>query len=132
LTILVDSTVLIDALRNRNQGRKALKTAVLEGHVLATSAVNVGEVYAGMRAGEESRTATLLSDLECFPVTAAIGRAAGLLANSWARQGRTLKLPDMLIAATALEHGFSLMTDNRKDYPMPELRFYPSEREGSR
>jgi len=33
-------------------------------------------------------------------------------------------LDDMLIAATALEHGLTLMTDNRMDFPMRELELY--------
>jgi predicted nucleic acid-binding protein len=43
----------------------------------------------------------------------------------WARKGRTLTLTDMMIAATALEHGLRLATDNRKDFPMDEIAFYP-------
>jgi predicted nucleic acid-binding protein len=31
----------------------------------------------------------------------------------------------MMVAATAIENGLSLMTDNRKDFPLPELSFYP-------
>jgi predicted nucleic acid-binding protein len=30
----------------------------------------------------------------------------------------------MMIAATALEHGLALMTDNHKDFPLSELKFY--------
>ena len=39
--------------------------------------------------------------------------------------GRTLSVMDMMVAATALVYGLPLMTDNRKDFPMAELRFYP-------
>ena len=31
----------------------------------------------------------------------------------------------MIVAATALEHGLTLMTDNRKDFSFPELKIYP-------
>jgi hypothetical protein len=31
----------------------------------------------------------------------------------------------MMVAATVLEHGLTLMTDNPKDFPLPELHFYP-------
>jgi predicted nucleic acid-binding protein len=31
----------------------------------------------------------------------------------------------MIIAATVLEHSLALMTDNRKDFPLPELSIYP-------
>jgi predicted nucleic acid-binding protein len=123
--LLLDSNILIDAIRGRNFA--AFQAAVESRHQLATSAVSIGEIYAGTRPPEEGRTAELLSKLECYPVTAAIGRHAGELLDNWGRRGRTLQLPDMLIAATAIEHGLALMTDNRKDFPMPELTFYPPE-----
>jgi predicted nucleic acid-binding protein len=35
----------------------------------------------------------------------------------------------MFIAATAVEYDLVLLTDNRKDFPMPELKFYnPAQR----
>ena len=52
-------------------------------------------------------------------------RYAGLIKNEWAQKGRTLAIPDVLIAATALAHRLVLMTDNRKDFPMPQLVIYP-------
>ena len=54
-----------------------------------------------------------------------LARAAGLLKNEWARKGRTIGVVDMIIAATALAHNLVFMTDNRKDFPMPELALYP-------
>jgi predicted nucleic acid-binding protein len=31
---------------------------------------------------------------------------------------------DVTVAAVALTHGLTLLTDNRKDFPMPELALY--------
>jgi predicted nucleic acid-binding protein len=31
----------------------------------------------------------------------------------------------MIVAATALEYGLVLVTDNRKDFPMPGIEFFP-------
>ena len=78
-----------------------------------------------MRRGEETRTEAFLSSMDCYPLTGAIARRAGSLKSAWAQKGRTLSLVDMMVAATALEHGLSLMTDNRKDFPLPELNLYP-------
>jgi predicted nucleic acid-binding protein len=52
-------------------------------------------------------------------------QALGLLKNEWTRKGHTLLLADAIIAAIAIERECSLMTDNRKDFPMPELKLYP-------
>jgi predicted nucleic acid-binding protein len=86
--------------------------------------VNVAEVYSGVRPGEELRLHEFLSALDCYPVTIEIGRRAGRLRNEWASMGRTLSLPDTIVAATALPHDLALMTDNRKDFPRPELKFH--------
>jgi predicted nucleic acid-binding protein len=123
--LLLDTTVLLDALRARQNRRSLLAELVTGGHVLATTAINIGEVYAGMRRGEESKTEAFLSSLDCYPLTSAIARRAGCLKSARAQKGRTLSLPDMMVAATALEHGLTLMTDNRKDFPLTELNFYP-------
>jgi predicted nucleic acid-binding protein len=120
----VDTTVLLDVLRARQNRRSLLADLVAGGHLLATSAINIGEVYAGMRLGEESRTEAFLSSLDCYPITGAVARRAGSLKSAWAQRGQALSLADMMIAATALEHGLALMTDNRKDFPVPELSFY--------
>jgi len=125
MILLLDTTVLLDVLRARQNRRSLLAELVGGGHVLATAAINIGEVYAGMRRGEENRTETFLSSLDCYPITWAIARRAGSLKSAWAHKGRTLSLADMMVAATALEHGLSLVTDNRKDFPLSELNFYP-------
>ena len=46
--------------------------------------------------------------------------------GTWRNQkGRTLELPDTLIAAIAIENDCALVTDNQKDFPMPEVKLYP-------
>lgn len=124
MNLLLDTTILIDVLRHRSGRRELLTEIVHEGHTLATTAINLTEIYAGMRPTEEAGTKMFLDSLECYPVTAAIARRAGRLKWEWSQKGRTLALDDMLIAATALEHGLALMTDNRMDFPMDELDLY--------
>jgi predicted nucleic acid-binding protein len=125
MDLLLDTSVLIDALRSRNARRQLLARLVNEGHHFSTTALNIAEVYAGIRPGENELTGALLDSLECHELTASSGRRAGLLKNEWARKGRTLSLADTIIAAIAIDKECSLMTDNRKDFPMPELNLYP-------
>jgi predicted nucleic acid-binding protein len=125
MIVLLDTTILIDVLRLRQNRRELLLRMIEEGHTLATATINIGEVYAGMRPEEERRTEAFLAGLECYPMTVKIARRAGALKSSWARKGKTFTLADMIVAATALEHVLSLMTDNRKDFPLAELNFYP-------
>jgi predicted nucleic acid-binding protein len=124
MQLLLDTSVLIDALRLRHGRRQWLAELVRAGHTLATSALNLAEVYAGMRPEEEARTKVFLNALQCHEITASVAETAGNLKSQWARQGRTLTLADMLVAAVALEQGCPLATDNRKDFPMPRLQLY--------
>jgi predicted nucleic acid-binding protein len=124
MRLLLDTSVLIDALRLRHRRRELLAELVQSGHTLSTTALNIAEVYAGMRPDEAQRTEALLGGLECYELTGVSGRRAGALKQRWAQKGRTLSLADMIVAAIALERGCTLMTDNRKDFPMEELDIF--------
>ena len=121
MRLLLDTTVLIDVVRNKKQRRELLADLVDDGHTLTTSALNIAELYSGMRPNEEPFAAHFLGDLEILDVSREIARTAGQLRNSWARKGRTLKLADTIVAATAIQGRYTLATDNRKDFPMSEV-----------
>jgi predicted nucleic acid-binding protein len=125
MTILLDTSVLIDVLNRRKGRREFLRESVSRNDRFACCAVTVAEIYAGMRTTEVRDTDELLNSLEYFDLSRGAARRAGLLKGAWARNGVTLELPDILIAATAIEHDLALATDNLKHYPMPELRMIP-------
>jgi predicted nucleic acid-binding protein len=122
---LLDTSVLIDVLRSRNKRRELLAKLVTDGHQLSTTALNIAEVYSGIRSGEETATALFLDSLHCHDLTASSGKRAGVLKKNWAQKGRTLSLADTIVAAIAIDRNCKLMMDNRKDFPMAELILYP-------
>ncbi len=124
-TLLLDTSVIIDALNGKRNRVELLKELLHQGHLLACCAINVTEVYAGLRAHEETRTVNLLQSLQYFPITWPVARLAGELKRDYGRKGITLATTDATIAAVALYHELSLMTDNLKHYPMKELDLYP-------
>jgi predicted nucleic acid-binding protein len=63
MRLLLDTSVLIDALRLRHGRRELLAELARDGHTLATTALNVAELYAGMRPEEESRTENFIDAL---------------------------------------------------------------------
>jgi predicted nucleic acid-binding protein len=124
MILLLDSTVIIDVLRGRKDRRRKLANLIERGYFPATSSLNIAEIYAGVRSGEERRTTAFLDSLRCYPVTKSIARLAGTLKAEWSAKGQTLTLDDMMVAATAVEHDLSFVTDNRKHFPVHGLLFY--------
>jgi len=124
-TCLLDSTVIIDAINNRNGRSQLLEGLIEEGTLLACCAINVTEVHMGMRPNEAEKTEEFLASLEFYPVTREIAKYAGALYREWRQKGLTLSLPDLTIAAVAITNGLQLATDNPKDFPMSELRLFP-------
>jgi predicted nucleic acid-binding protein len=122
---LLDTSVIIDTLNNKRRRGELLTGLAEQGHLLACCSINVTEVYAGMREEEQASTAELLGSLQFFPVTFPIARLAGFLKRDYSRKGITLAIGDVTVAAVALYHHLTLITDNAKHYPMKEVSLYP-------
>lgn len=121
---LLDTTVIIDVITGR-RGRVQMLDGLLEQrNLLACCSINITEVYAGMRPHEASLTDGFLRSLKFYEVTWDIARRAGELKYEWAKKGRIIALPDITIAAVALANSLTLITDNRKDFPMPEIQIH--------
>jgi predicted nucleic acid-binding protein len=125
MKLLLDTSVLIDVLRRRNQRREFIAELVQAGHLLSTATLNVAELFAGMRANEEAQAEMLLAGLEVYELSGSGARLAGKFKNAWSRKGRTLTLADTIVAAIAVEQACQLLTDNQRDFPMPEVQLYP-------
>ena len=122
---LLDTTVIIDAIKGKRGRNQLLDDLLAQHNLLACCSINVTEIYAGMRTHEAPVTEALLRSFKFYEVSWEVARLAGELKNEWAKKGYTLFLPDATIAAVAITHGLPLLTDNRKDFPMPELQFFP-------
>jgi predicted nucleic acid-binding protein len=123
---LLDTNIIIDALNGKRDRNAFLLGLIGEGHLLACCPINVAEVYAGLRPKEESRTTALLRSLELFPITFPVAELAGRLKQGYSREGKTLSVPDTIVAAVAIHNNLTLITDNTKDFPMKELSLHPS------
>jgi predicted nucleic acid-binding protein len=118
MTILLDTSILIDHLRGGSGARGALAAAATQGQRLTASVVVEVEVLAGMRPSEEPATRRLLDALEWFPVDELVAEQAGLLANRFLRSHPGVDPVDYVIAATAVVHDARLWTRNVKHFPM--------------
>jgi predicted nucleic acid-binding protein len=113
--LLLDTDILIDYLRGRTEAIDYIDGLA---NPLSISAITVGELYAGVRDGtERTRLDTFLLAFTIIPVDRAIAVMGGLLRRDYGKSHGT-GLADALIAATALEHGLTLVSLNRKHFPM--------------
>jgi tRNA(fMet)-specific endonuclease VapC len=124
ITYLPDTDVLINALNGKRGHKERLSRLVLEGNRLACCAITEAEVHSGIHPQDTSKVEQFLKTFYWYNLTRSVALRAGSWRYQYARQGITLSLPDMLIAATALEYGLILITDNRKHFSMPELKIY--------
>jgi predicted nucleic acid-binding protein len=118
--LLLDSTVLIDALRGRSAADR-LRFARRRGDEPWVCAVSVEEVWRGVRPEEAAVVRRLFRGLRLAPLGAAEGEWAGGWRRGFAARGVTLHQADCLIAAAALGIGATLVTGNPEDFPMDDL-----------
>jgi predicted nucleic acid-binding protein len=107
--ILVDTDVFIDHLRGARQlapGR----------HRLHYSVITRAELFAGNTAS--NLVSTVLAPFREIPVDRTVAERAGRI-----RRENNIRLPDALIAATAIDHNLGLATRNPSDFqPVGSLR----------
>jgi predicted nucleic acid-binding protein len=98
--ILLDTDVCVDHLRGRPFRPR--------GDRVHTSAITRAELFAG---GHDERVRDFLEPFLEIAVDRRVAERAGRL-----RRLAGLRLPDALIAATALEHRLVLVTRNERDF----------------
>lgn len=123
MTIVLDTTILIDHLRGSPDCRRALHKANRDGERLIGSVLTRAEILAGMRSHERRDTDELLGSVTWEPVSQTLADRAGELARTYLRSHRGISLVDYVVAATALHHAAPLWTANVRHFPMfPDLR----------
>ena len=115
--ILLDTTALIDALRGRTAAARILELRAA-GDRPYVCAINIEELFRGMKTSEESKIARLLNGMRLAPLGRAQGEQAGRWRRQFATRGITLSQADCLVAAAAIGVGARLATGNPRDFPM--------------
>ncbi|HET6568633.1 MAG TPA: type II toxin-antitoxin system VapC family toxin [Rhodothermales bacterium] len=120
--LLVDTDVLIDYLRDSPEAAAFLEAQSVP---LLVSAVTVAELYAGVREGaERDRLDVFLDAFEVLVVERATAEQGGLFRRDYGKSHGT-GLADALIAAQAVAQGATLVTLNRKHFPMLRAVWVP-------
>jgi hypothetical protein len=117
MPLLLDTTVLIDVLRDRPAAARV--DALLDAREIPyICAVTAEEVMRGLRPGEHGRANRLVAGFKVAPLRVIEGALAGTWRREYAERGITLQQSDCLIAAAAAGIRATLATGNPKHFPM--------------
>ena len=121
MTVLVDTSVLVDYLRGHEGAARVLEQERAQAPLHASEMTRL-EVLAGMRPVEEESTRALLDTLTWHVVDDDVAERAGALGREWLPGHRSIDSADLVIAATTLRAEARLLTCNVRHFPMfPDL-----------
>jgi len=117
MPILIDSTVLIDALRGHPLALAFLADAYRATELMSVTPVRI-EVLGGVRDDMVRGTFTLLRQIAWIDVTVELADVAAALQRRHRSAHSGIGVVDYLVAAAALELGGVVATSNIRDFPM--------------
>ena len=117
--VLADTNVISEFVKSTSDAQvmRWLQTVQL----MAISAITLEEAHFGLACQPNTRKLALFNALVqsmhmVYPITPVIAQRGGVLRGQFQAQGITRSAPDMLIAATAIEHQLVLATRNVRDF----------------
>lgn len=116
---LVDTDIVIQHLRRVRAVTTRLEKLLPYGFGL--SLISLGELWEGVMfsrspAGDQAELEEFLSLVSLIGIDEAISRRFGQLRGQLRKQKRKVADFDLLIAATALEHNLTLLSNNRRHF----------------
>jgi len=117
--VLADTNVISEFVKKAPDARVIQWLQTVE--LLAISVVTLEEAHFGLGWQPNARKQSLLNLFvqqlhAVYPITPGIAQRAGSLRGQFQAQGVVRSAPDMLIAATAMEHQLILATRNIRDF----------------
>jgi toxin FitB len=117
--VLADTNVISEFVKKTPDTRVMQWLQAVE--LMAISAVTLEEAHFGLAWQPNTRKLALFNALVAqlhaiYPITPAIAQRAGAIRGQFQAQGIIRSTPDMLIAATAMEHQLVLATRNVRDF----------------
>jgi len=119
LSFVIDADWVIDHLNGVTPVTRRLKE--LQPRGLGLSVVSAAELWEGALFSRDPKRSqetleTFLSGVDILGLDEEICKRFGQLRGSMRKLGQTIGDFDLLIAATALRHGLTLLTNNRKHF----------------
>lgn len=119
MSYLVDSDWAVHYLRGSTAHVRRLDTLMTDG--VGLSVVSLAELYEGVfrsndQPASERQLELFVSQVSLYPLDSITCRIFGEQRSRLRETGALIGDLDILIGATALRHGFTLLTDNRRHF----------------
>jgi len=122
---LLDSDILIDFFKKKEYAVNFVNSLLAKGTPFI-SILSIAELRSGWTVEQTKFFLPKLYDFaEILNLNKAIAELAGQYRQEYGGKGILLPVVDTLIASTAILEKCQLVTRNKKDYPMKEIKFYP-------
>ena len=117
--VLADTSVISECVK-KTPDRHVMQW-LQSVEAMAISAITLEEAHYGLAWQPNTRKLALFNAMVerlhgVYPVTPSIAKRAGVLRGQFQAQGLVRSAPDMLIAATAIEHQMVVATRNVRDF----------------
>ena len=119
---LVDTSTLIDVSREIEPIRQRLQRLTAGGDQLGISPIQLTEFYAGLSVEDRDRYREFMSGFQYWNISPVAAIRAGGYRYEYARKGFTISVNDALTAAVAWDEQATVITDNLKHFPMPDVQ----------
>src|SRR5437868_1889680 len=114
--ILVDTSILIDYYRKTDKEKSTWIALVRQEYSFAISAITKYEIYSGATPNQVTFWETILQAITVIALDEISIDAAVNINNGLKRKRKQIDLADLFIASTAVAHGLSLATLNKKHF----------------
>ena len=114
--ILVDTSILIDYYRKTDKQKSVWVSLVRQGYSFAISAITKYEIYSGATQNQLLFWDSLLKAITIIPLDEVAVDAAVIINTALRKKRKQIDMADLFIAASAVAHGLSLATLNRKHF----------------
>ena len=120
MTVLVDTPVIVDHLRNDQRAVMLLAELFSRDDRVWAATPSRTEILAGIRARERPPMMALFDILSWVEIDIAVADAAGAMAQRYRSSHSGIDTTDYLVAAAAQSVGADLVTLNVRHFPMFE------------
>ena len=115
--VLLDTSVLIDYFRKSNKANSLLFKLLQNGdYKFAVSSITTYEIYAGVSSAQQQFWDDIFKTLHVLPFNHHTAQIAVKLDKQLKVSRKQISLPDLFIAATAIEGGLKIATQNKKHF----------------